>query len=255
VAQPNGVAPLWRAAELLLSLIGLVVTSPLLAICAAAIWVQDRHSPFYLAPRIGIGGREFTMFKLRTMRVASGKSEIDSTAADDPRLTAAGRFVRRLKLDEFPQLLNVVTGTMRLVGPRPQVAREVAIYTIDERRLLTVLPGVTDLASIVFSDLQEILAGVPDPNLGYGQLVRPWKSRLGLLYIDHRNAGRDIAIIWLTIVNIVARRRALSAVEKLVREMAGSDELVRVCSRREPLTPSPPPGARTVVISRTQAPV
>jgi hypothetical protein len=120
---------------------------------------------------------------------------------------------------------------------------------------LTVLPGVTDLASIVFSDLQEILAGVPDPNLGYGQLVRPWKSRLGLLYIEHRNARRDIAIIWLTIVNAVARRRALSAVEKLVREMGGSDELVRVCSRREPLSPSPPPGARTVVISRTQAPV
>jgi lipopolysaccharide/colanic/teichoic acid biosynthesis glycosyltransferase len=231
-----------------------VLTAPVVAVCAAAIWVEDRQNPFYLAPRIGQNGHPFTMFKLRTMSVKGSRTEVDSTARDDPRLTAAGRFVRRFKLDELPQLINVVALSMRIVGPRPQVPREVAVYTKEERRLLTVPPGVTDLASIVFSDLQEILVGTSDPNLAYGQLVRPWKSRLGLLYVERRSPRLDLSIIWLTVVNAVARRRALDSVEKLVRTLGGSEELVRVCGRREPLQPASPPGARTVVVSRTEAP-
>jgi len=241
-------------AELLLSVAGLVLAAPVVAVCAVAIWAQDRHNPFYLAPRIGLHGHQFTMFKLRTMTVAASQSEVDSTAADDPRLTAAGRFIRRFKLDELPQLLNVVGGAMRMVGPRPQVAREVAIYTDEERRLLTVPPGVTDLSSIVFSDLQEILAGASDPNLAYSQLVRPWKARLGLLYVERRSSRLDLTIIWLTVVNAVARRRALASIQRITSDLGASDELVRVCGRREPLEPAPPPGARSVVRSRTQTP-
>lgn len=246
--------PLWRITEFLLSAAGLVLATPVIAVCAAAIWVEDRHNPIYLAPRIGQHGRPFTMLKLRTMSAGGAGTDVDSTARDDPRLTATGRFFRRFKLDELPQLVNVIALTMRIVGPRPQVPREVAIYTDEERRLLTVLPGVTDLASIVFSDLQEILAGAIDPNLAYGRLVRPWKSRLGLLYVERRSPRLDLTIIWLTLVNAVARGRALASVERLVRNLGASEDLVRVCGRREPLQPAPPPGARSVVTSRTEAP-
>jgi len=254
VTRPGASRPFWRSAELLLALAGLVLTAPVVAVCAAAVWLQDRRNPFYLAPRIGINSRQFTMFKLRTMTIPASGSELDSTAADDPRLTAVGRLIRRLKIDELPQLLNVVGGTMSIVGPRPQVAREVAIYTTEERRLLTVAPGVTDLASIVFADLQDILRGAPDPNLAYGQLVRPWKSRLGLLYLDWRSPRLDLAIIWLTVINAIARQRALAAIQRLTRELGASSELVRVSGRRDPLVPTPPPGARSVVTSRTQPP-
>jgi lipopolysaccharide/colanic/teichoic acid biosynthesis glycosyltransferase len=241
-------------AELVLSVGSLVVASPVLAVSAVAIWWQDKRNPFYLAPRIGLHGRQFTMVKLRTMTVPATRSEVDSTAADDPRLTAVGRLVRRLKIDELPQLLNVIAGSMSLVGPRPQVEREVLIYTEDERRLLAVTPGVTDLASIVFSDLQEILAGASNPDLAYGQLVRPWKSRLGLLYTERRSPRLDLTIIWLTGVNAVARRRALASIERLTRDLGAPDDLVRVSGRREPLAAAPPPGARAIVTSRTEPP-
>ncbi len=238
---------------MLISLVGSVLALPVLAVCALAIWAQDWHNPLYLAPRIGLGGQPFTMIKLRTMKVAADQAGIDSTAADDPRLTSIGRMVRRVKLDEVPQFVNVLGGTMRLVGPRPQVAQEVAIYTTEERRLLTVPPGITDLASIVFADLQTIVTG-PEPDRAYGRLVRPWKSRLGLLYIDRRSARLDLTILWLTIVNVFARRRALASIERLARQLGAPDELARVCGRRQPLQAAPPPGARSIVSSRTQPP-
>ena len=144
------------------------------------VWLQDSHSPFYISPRVGQGGRMFRMVKLRSMAANADESEVDSTSANDSRITPVGHFIRRYKLDELTQLWNVLIGNMSLVGPRPNVERETRLYTAEERRLLTVRPGITDYASIVFSDEGAILKDEPDPDLSYNQLIRPWKSRLSL---------------------------------------------------------------------------
>jgi lipopolysaccharide/colanic/teichoic acid biosynthesis glycosyltransferase len=187
------------------------------------------------------------MVKLRSMKVLADATGVMSTAGDDPRVTAVGRFVRRWKLDELPQLWNVLRGDMSLVGPRPQVLPDVALYTEDEKRMLTARPGITDLASIVFADEGEILQGAPDPDLRYQQVIRPWKSRLALLYVDRRpSILTDLRLVWLTLVNAVRRDRALVGVAEIVRRLGGGDELARVALRTEPPPPAPPPGASAV---------
>jgi lipopolysaccharide/colanic/teichoic acid biosynthesis glycosyltransferase len=225
-------------------------TAPIVAVAAFAIWLEDRKSPFYFAPRVGIGGRMFRLYKLRTMIVNADATKVDTTVADDPRITRVGRIIRRFKIDELPQFWNVVVGDMVLVGPRPNVARETKIYTAEERRLLAVRPGITDLASIVFSDLAEILAGTKDPNIAYNQLVRPWKSRLALFYIDNKSALTDLVILLLTAVALLNRRWALRAVALLLEAKGASRELITVVMREQPLVPAPPPGASSVVVSR-----
>jgi lipopolysaccharide/colanic/teichoic acid biosynthesis glycosyltransferase len=195
------------------------------------------------------------MVKFRTMIVGADRSGVDSTAGDDPRITHLGARLRAWKIDELPQLWNVLTGQMSLVGPRPNVPRETVSYTADERLLLTVRPGVTDLASIVFADEADILHGSQDANLTYNQIIRPWKSRLGLLYVTSRKSlWRDLRIMALTALGIVARRRALSRAARLVRELGGDIELVQVSKRGEPLRAAPPPGATQIVQQRTFQP-
>jgi lipopolysaccharide/colanic/teichoic acid biosynthesis glycosyltransferase len=232
------------------SVLGLAVGSIVLVPAMVAVWMQDWHSPFYVALRAGVGGAPFRMVKLRSMRVMADQTGVLSTAGDDPRISAVGRLVRRWKLDELTQLWNVLRGDMSLVGPRPQVLPDVALYTAEERRLLTVRPGITDLASIVFADEGDILAGAPDPDLRYQQLIRPWKSRLGLLYVD--NAHRlsiDLRLVWLTIVNSLSRDRALVGVAEIVRGLGGDEKLAQVALRKDPLRAVPSPGA-TEVFSR-----
>ncbi len=230
---------------------GLVFLSPLLVPVAIAIWLQDRHSPFYVASRVGRGGRPFRMVKFRSMVIRADRNGVDSTAGDDPRITAVGRFIRRFKLDELPQLWNVLMGEMSLVGPRPNVERETALYTADERELLSVAPGITDLASIVFSDEGEILRGSPDPDLRYNQVIRPWKSRLGLLYVRRRpSLVLDLRLIALTLHAASDRAGALRSAADLVRELGGDPELAAVAERRAPLAAAPPPGGREIVQSR-----
>jgi lipopolysaccharide/colanic/teichoic acid biosynthesis glycosyltransferase len=231
--------------------LGLLLLSPLLVPVAVAIWLQDRHSPFYVANRVGRGGRPFRMVKFRSMVVRADRSGVDSTAGDDPRITAVGRFIRRFKVDELPQLWNVLKGEMSLVGPRPNVERETALYTAEERELLNVAPGITDLASIVFADEGDILRGSSDPDLRYNQLIRPWKSRLGLLYVRHRPAlALDLRIILLTLRAAADREAALGKAAALVQQLGGGPELADVARRRSPLVPAPPPGAAQVVQSR-----
>src|SRR5215213_3935979 len=173
-----------RLFDFLVAVAGLIILSPLIAVLSVAIYLQDRHSPFYVAKRVGAGGISFRMVKFRSMVIRADTSGVDSTANDDPRITGLGRFVRRYKLDEIPQLWNVLVGSMSLVGPRPNVERDTALYTTEERRLLSIRPGITDLASIVFADEGDILEGSDNPDLKYNQVIRPWKSRLGLLYVD-----------------------------------------------------------------------
>jgi lipopolysaccharide/colanic/teichoic acid biosynthesis glycosyltransferase len=188
------------------------------------------------------------MVKLRSMRILADTSGVMSTAGNDPRITAIGRFVRRWKRDEMTQLWNVLCGDMSLVGPRPQVLPDVARYTPQELEM-TVRPGITDLASIVFADEGEILRGAADSDLRYHQLIRPWKSRLALLYVRGGSVGLDLRIIWLTVLTIAARPTALPGVARLVRELGGGEELALVALREQPLREAPPPGETAVVAS------
>ena len=250
----NNQHPVKRVFDIIAAALGLLAASPVLVGAMFVVWLQDKHSPFYLATRVGKNGRPFRIVKLRSMVVDAEKSGVDSTSVSDPRITPVGRFIRRFKLDELTQLWNVLLGDMSLVGPRPNVRRETDLYTSVERRLLDVRPGVTDLASIVYSDEGDILSHHADPDLAYNQLIRPGKSRLGLFYIDHRSLWLDIQLCWLTAIAIISRRRALDGVQRSLRHLGALHDLRRIASRKEPLVPMPPPGASRVVTSRDRTP-
>ena len=239
-----------RLIDLLLSIVGLLIASVVLVPVMIAVWTHDRHSPFYIAPRVGRGGCPFRMVKLRSMSVNADRSGVDSTSAGDARITPVGHLIRRYKLDELTQLWNVLKGDMSLVGPRPNVERETRLYTSEECRLLTVRPGITDLASIVFADEGDILKDKTDPDIAYNQLIRPWKSRLGIFYVENASLWLDLRLLWLTAVAVVSRRRALRGVQaELVKRGAPSD-LARVALRTAPLQPGIPPGGSSIVASR-----
>ena len=151
-----------RLFDVTASAFGLVLSSPVLLPVMLLVWLQDKHSPFYVSPRVGRNDQPFKMIKLRSMVINADKSGIDSTAANDNRITALGQFIRRYKLDELTQLWNVLKGDMSLVGPRPNVKRETDLYTPVERKLLDVKPGITDISSIVFSDEKDLPAAPTD---------------------------------------------------------------------------------------------
>jgi len=236
-----------RFLDIMISLFGLIVFSPILLVVMLLIWIQDRHSPFYIAPRVGKDEKLFNMVKLRSMVINADKSGVDSTSANDTRITPVGHFIRRYKLDEVIQLWNVLLGDMSLVGPRPNVKSETDMYTKEELKLLSVKPGITDFASIVFSDEGEILKDKSDPDLAYNQLIRPWKSRLGLVYIDHRSLLLDMATIFYTLVSVFSRSTALQWVVKKLSSIKSDETLIRVASRTEALYPYPPPGSSSIV--------
>lgn len=239
-----------RLFDILLSAFGLLLASPVLLPVMFLVWRQDGHSPFYVAARSSRGGGTFQMIKLRSMVINADKSGVDSTGSNDRRITKVGHFIRRYKLDELTQLWNVLIGDMSLVGPRPNVKRETDLYTPVEKKLLDVQPGITDISSIVFSDEGDILKDQPDPDIAYNQLIRPGKSLLGLFYIEHRSFLLDIRLIMLTLTAIVSRDNALAGVQNILRGLGASDDLLRLASRREPLTPRPPPGGSKIVTSR-----
>ena len=239
-----------RGFDILASAVGLLVASPLLVPICLMIWLQDRHSPFYIAERVGKGRRPFRMVKIRSMIIKADQTGVDSTAGDDKRITPLGRLVRKLKLDELSQLWNVLKGDMSLVGPRPNVPREVALYTAEENTLLEIRPGITDLSSIVFADEGDILQGAEDPDLRYHQIIRPWKSRLGLLYVKKVGFFLDLKLIFLTFTNSLARAWTLQKVSQIVGSLGGDPELVEVASRCKALSPKPPPGSDQVVQKR-----
>jgi lipopolysaccharide/colanic/teichoic acid biosynthesis glycosyltransferase len=239
-----------RAIDVLAAVTGLMVLAPVLAVAALLVWLEDSGPPFYAGPRVARGGGMFRMLKFRTMLPGASHSGVNSTAAGDRRITRVGGWLRRWKLDELPQLINVLRGEMSLVGPRPQVPVEVDMYTEAERRILQARPGITDLASIVFSDEAWILDGAADPDLMYHQRIRPWKSRLALFYVDRiagGAAGLDLRILALTAVALVRREWALAGVQAVLEGEVGGELLRRMAGRQETLIPYPPPGARDIV--------
>ncbi|MDR2769725.1 MAG: sugar transferase [Puniceicoccales bacterium] len=226
-----------------------VVCLPIVLWFAFLIFLYDRKNPFYVAPRVGRNGKLFNMIKLRSMVADAHRYKIDSTANDDPRITPIGQWVRRFKVDELAQIINVIKGDMNWVGPRPQVPIEVNRYTDVEKDILTVKPGITDLASIVFSDEGEILEGATNPDLVYAQIERPWKSRLALLYIQHTSLWLDIRLIFFTFTNSFARSWTLKHLSDIVK-MWSSDvpNLYQVVLRKHPLQPYPIPGCNDVIV-------
>lgn len=243
-----------RLFDIVASFAGLVLASPVLLPVMFLVWRQDRHTPFYIAPRVGRGGAPFEMVKLRSMVINADRTGVDSTGANDMRITPVGHFIRRYKLDELTQLWNVFTGDMSLVGPRPNVKRETDLYTSVERMLLDVKPGITDFSSIVFSDEGDILKEQEAPDIAYNQLIRPGKSMLGLFYIEHRSLILDIQLCWLTMIAILSRERALSGVQVLLRGLGATAELLEIAARNKPLSPKPPPGSAKLVTVRDGTP-
>jgi lipopolysaccharide/colanic/teichoic acid biosynthesis glycosyltransferase len=232
-----------RLIDIALSGLALIVAGPAILVAMLVIFSHDGHSPVYLPFRVGRGGRDFRMAKLRTMTVDAEQRGGSSTSRSDARVTPPGRLLRRWKIDELPQLWNVLEGQMSLVGPRPNVRRGgVDRYTPAELRLLEARPGVTDLASIVFADEADILDGAPDPDLLYDRVIRPWKSRLGLLYLARRSLWIDFRIIALTVLAMVARRAALEGVDHILAEWGAGEPLRSVCRREGPLPWAAPPG-------------
>ncbi len=236
-----------RLLDVAASFLGLLVLSPVLVAVAIAIWLQDFHSPFYVAPRVARGWGTFRMVKFRSMVVNADRTGVNSTSGADRRITPVGRFVRKYKLDEIVQLWNVLKGDMSLVGPRPQVLTDASLYTEQEKRMLSVRPGITDPASIVFADEGDILHGSADSDLLYNQIIRPWKSRLALLYIDKRSFLIDVWLILLTAAAMVSRRTALEAIQRLLQRWGADPLLLRMARREDPLLPHAPPGATEVV--------
>ena len=231
-----------RLLDVLIALLLLTVFLPLIAILALFIFLYDFASPLYVAPRIGRGGVPFNMVKLRSMVIDADKKGGSSTSSRDSRITPVGRYVRALKLDEIMQFWNVLTGDMSIVGPRPNTPDGVAVYTETEKRLLDVRPGVTDFASIVFADEGEILKDHDDADRAYDELIRPWKSRLALFYLDHQGLLLDFRLMTLTAIASLSRRAALDAVVRELEKLGAPGELVDVARREQPLEVALPPG-------------
>ena len=239
-----------RFTDLIISLFGLIFLSPIILPVLLIVWLQDFHNPFYVAPRVGKNEKIFKMIKLRSMKINADKSGVDSTSSNDSRITSVGRFIRKIKLDEISQLINVLFGDMSLVGPRPNVKRETDLYTSEEKKLLSEKPGITDFSSIVFSDEGDILKDSSDPDLDYNQLIRPWKSRLGIFYINNKSLRLDFILIFLTVIAILNRDSALKKIHNLLMRLNADEVLLKIAKRKTDLVPAPPPGSDKIVESR-----
>ena len=193
-----------RTFDLLLSSIGLLVASPLLLILALAVWLDDGAPVLFRQRRVGRDGVPFWMLKFRSMRVGGSGPSI--TVGADSRITRIGRFLRRLKLDELPQLCNVLRGEMSFVGPRPEVEEYVKRYSDAERVVLHLKPGITDPASLAMFDEGEILAQAADPESYYVKVLMPEKIRVNLEYASRADFGTDLLVILATVLRAFGLR-------------------------------------------------
>lgn len=209
-----------RVLDLAISGAALVVTAPVLALAAAAIKLDSPGPVLFRQERVGRDRRPLRTLKLRTMYVDSDRKGLQVTAGNDPRITRVGRWLRRTKLDELPQLWNVVRGDMSLVGPRPEVPRYVAAYRAEWQRLLGVRPGLTDRASIAFRDEEALLALAVDRERAYVDVIMPLKLQLALRGIDERSLRSDLDVLFKTACAVL-------------RVQAAEDEAVLAEARRQ----------------------
>ena len=195
-----------RTLDIAIALIGIVLTFPVLCLLAVLIKTNTTGPAVYASERVGKDGKPFRLYKFRTMVVNADTIGGPSAGDDDPRITRVGRILRKYKLDEFPQLANVIKGDMSFVGPRPEVRQEVDLYSGEEKAILSIRPGITDYASIKFNNEGEILAGSEDPHQVYLQKIRPEKMRLGLEYVKNRSLWVDTKIMAKTITTLIGSR-------------------------------------------------
>jgi lipopolysaccharide/colanic/teichoic acid biosynthesis glycosyltransferase len=193
-----------RIVDIFFSVIGLLILLPFFLLLALAIVIDSRGGVFYRQQRVGKNGKDFLLFKFRSMRTGSDKKGLLTVGGNDSRITRVGRFIRKYKLDEFPQLLNVLIGDMSLVGPRPEVRKYVALYTEEQKQVLSVRPGITDFASIEYFSENELLAKSSDPEGTYIREVMPAKLALNLKYIREKSLGTDLKIIFRTFRKIIS---------------------------------------------------
>ena len=221
-----------RIFDILAAFCGLIMLSPLLIPVMILVWLNDFHTPLYVSYRVGIHGKKFQMVKLRSMVINADTQGSNSTSNDDRRITPVGKFIRKYKLDELMQLWNVLAGDMSLVGPRPQVPSGVAEYTSEEQQLLTVKPGITDIASIVFADEGAILMGQSSPDDAYNKLIRPGKSQLGIFYVNHQSILLDAQLLIITVVSIFWREFSLRRLQSLLRNHGAPQTLITLAGRK-----------------------
>jgi len=193
-----------RFFDILFSALGLIALSPVLLIIWILIVTESKGGGFYTQERIGKDGVPFRLYKFRSMRPDSDKGSLITIGGRDSRITKTGYFIRKYKLDELPQLWNVLKGDMSLVGPRPEVRKYVELYTDEQRVVLSVRPGITDYASIEYADENEILGRAEDPEKTYIEEIMPEKIRYNLKYINHRSVGEYFKIIFLTLKKIIS---------------------------------------------------
>jgi lipopolysaccharide/colanic/teichoic acid biosynthesis glycosyltransferase len=192
-----------RLCDIVFSAIGLLLLSPLFLIVYILIRCESKGGGFYCQQRVGKDGRMFDLYKFRSMRTGSDKKGLITVGGHDSRITRMGYFIRKYKIDELPQLWNVLKGDMSLVGPRPEVKKYVDLYTEEQRRVLSVRPGITDYASIEYVDENEILGKADDPDRVYVEEIMPAKIKLNMRYIENRNLNEYFKIIGLTFINIL----------------------------------------------------
>jgi len=196
-----------RLFDIAFSFIGLIILLPFFILAAILIKLDSKGPVFYRGVRVGRFGKPFRIYKFRTLVANADKIGGPSTAGDDSRITKIGRFIRKYKLDELPQLINVLKGEMSLVGPRPEVLFYVNMFSQEERAILSMKPGITDWASLWNFDEGALLAGSPDPEKAYQEKIRPKKIRLQLKYVKGHSFLTDMKIIFLTLLKIIKLHR------------------------------------------------
>lgn len=192
-----------RVFDILFSLLGILLLSPVFLILYISIRLESKGGGFYRQRRVGRYGRDFYVYKFRSMRVGADKQGLITVGGRDPRITRIGYFIRKYKLDELPQLFNVLKGDMSLVGPRPEVRKYVDLYTDEQREVLSVRPGITDYASIEYVDENTILGQAEDADKAYVEQIMPDKIRYNMRYIDNRSIKEYFKIVFLTFWSIV----------------------------------------------------
>ena len=192
-----------RFFDFILSLVGLVVLAPIFIVLAIWIKIDSKGPVFYKQVRVGQNGIDFGLFKFRSMVVDADKKGLITVGGRDPRITRSGYFIRKYKLDELPQLINVLVGDMSLVGPRPEVKKYVELYTDEQQKVLSVKPGITDYASIEYMDENEILGKSTDPEKTYIEEIMPEKIKYNMKYIKNRSLIEYFKIIFLTVLKII----------------------------------------------------
>lgn len=195
--------PMIRLFDILFSTIGLLLLSPLFLVIYIIIIIESKGGGFYSQTRVGKNGIPFAIYKFRSMRTDADKHGLITVGGRDPRITRIGYYIRKYKIDELPQLWNVFVGDMSLVGPRPEVQKYVDLYTEEQRKVLSVRPGITDYASIEYVDENILLAKSDDPDKTYVEVVMPAKIKLNMKYINNKSLKEYFKIIFLTLAKIV----------------------------------------------------